>query len=110
MSSRSLFALAHREAADRVTVERHSRTDRRAFAAQVGKSAPWTIANSACGESARGEAARAQRCVSRTARAGRGFIGGGGMHWSSAIMMSLPMAICVSMLTSGLSRSVRPSM
>jgi hypothetical protein len=33
-----------------------------------------------------------------------------GTHWSSAIMMSLPIAIWAPMLTSGLSRIERPSM
>ena len=75
-----------------------------------GKSAPCTMAKSACVESPRAARLRpAQRCVMSSASRAAASFAVEGMHWSSTIMMSLPMAFCVSMLTSGLSRIVRPS-
>ena len=69
------------------------------------------IANRACGESCP-RAARlraAQRWVMSSAARAVLSSAVDGTHWSSAIMMSLPMACWVSMLRSGLSRIVRPS-
>ena len=66
--------------------------------------------NSDCGESPRAARLRAaQRCVSSSAARAVASSAAARTHWSSAIMMSLPMAICVSMLSSGLSRIVLPS-
>ena len=68
------------------------------------------MANIDCGDSPRALRLRtAQRCVISSARRAVASSAVDGMHWSSTIMMSLPIAICVPMLTSGLSRIFLPS-
>ena len=75
-----------------------------------GYRAPWTIANIDCGESPRAARLRtAQRWVISSAARAVALSAVDGMHWSSTIMMSLPIAIWVAMLTSGLSMSFWPS-
>ena len=74
------------------------------------KSAPCTMPKSDWGDSPRASRLRAaQRCVRSRAARTVARSATALTHWSSTIMMSLPMATWVAMESSGLSRTVLPS-
>jgi len=103
-------ALADRQPTDRKTVEIHLRKPHCAFPSQLPEKAHLhdpehrLRRNPSRSQTPRRPAVRTAGAALATASSAVD-----GTHWSSAIMMSLPIATCAPMLTSGLNKIERPS-